>query len=149
MTTSTVGSADGGTVAPGRAADLRRVVTAVSGVPVTAGNRLELLRNGVEIFPAMLDAIARAERSVDLLTFVYWTGDVAREFASALAASARRGVRVRVLLDGVGARPLDPGLVEQMASAGADVRFFRPPDPRHPIRALSCSAQMRPGPCRR
>src|SRR5688572_25982510 len=82
-----------------------RVLTAVSGVPVTAGNRVDLLRNGDEIFPAMLDAIDRAERSIDLLTYVYWAGDIGTEFAQRLTRRARQGVRVRVLLDGVGAKP--------------------------------------------
>jgi cardiolipin synthase len=118
-----------------RTHELCRVLTAVSGVPVTSGNQVDLLRNGDEIFPAMLEAIEAAERSVDLLTFVYWSGEIALEFATTISRAARRGVRVRVLLDGVGARPIDPGLIDRMASAGADVRFFRPPDPRHPIEA--------------
>jgi cardiolipin synthase A/B len=112
-----------------------RVLTAVSGVPVTPGNQVDLLRNGDEIFPAMLDGIDRAERSIDLLTFVYWAGDIGSEFARRLSQRARAGVRVRVLLDGVGAKPIDRELVELMRSGGADVRFFRPPDPRHPFRA--------------
>lgn len=118
-----------------RSEHLCRVLTAVSGVPVTSGNRVELLRNGDEIFPAMLDAIERAERSIDLLTFIYWSGEIGSEFASRIARRARDGIRVRVLLDGVGAKPIDRGLVERMQSGGADVRFFRPPDPRHPLRA--------------
>ncbi len=119
-----------------RTRELCRVLTAVSGVPATSGNCLELLRNGDEIFPAMLGAIEGADRSVDLLTFVYWSGEIALEFATALSLAARRGVRVRVLLDGVGARPIDQALIDRMTSAGADVRFFRPPDPRHPIQAM-------------
>ena len=118
-----------------RSEQLCRVLTAVSGVPVTSGNRVELLRNGDEIFPAMLDEIDRAERSIDLLTYVYWAGEIGTEFAQRLSQRARAGVRVRVLLDGVGAKPIDAALVERMRSAGADVRFFRPPDPRHPFRA--------------
>lgn len=118
-----------------RAIEIRRVLEAVNGIPATDGNRLDVLRNGEEIFPAMLAAIGAAERSIDLLTFVYWSGDIAGEFATELASAARRGVRVRVLLDGVGAKPLDHRLTDQMESGGVDVRFFRPPDPRHPIRA--------------
>jgi cardiolipin synthase len=111
------------------------VLTAVSGVPITPGNRIDLLRNGDEIFPAMLTAMREAERSVDLLTFVYWTGDVGGRFATEISQAARRGVRARILLDALGAKSVDDELVETMRSAGADVRFFRPPDPRHPIQA--------------
>ncbi|MFP5488563.1 MAG: phospholipase D-like domain-containing protein [Acidimicrobiia bacterium] len=118
-----------------RSEQLCRVLTAVSGVPVTPGNQIDLLHNGDEIFPAMLDAIDRAERSIDLLTYVYWAGEIGTEFARRLSQRARDGVRVRVLLDGVGAKPIDRSLVERMCSAGADVRYFRQPDPRHPFRS--------------
>ena len=126
---------DGVRPAAERSEQLCRVLTAVSGVPVTPGNRVDLLRNGDEIFPSMLSAIDQAERSIDLLTYVYWAGDIGTEFAQRLSARARSGVRVRVLLDGVGAKPIDRELVDLMSSNGADVRFFRPPDPRHPLRA--------------
>ena len=46
----------------------------VIGVPATEGNRIDVLRNGDEIFPSMLDAIDGAEHTIDFLTFVYWTG---------------------------------------------------------------------------
>ncbi len=106
--------------------DWRRLVEATLGVPATEGNDVEVLRNGDQIFPAMLDAIRDAERSVDLLTFVYWRGEIAETFADELSAAARRGVRTRVLLDAVGARLLDDELVERMVEAGCDVRWFRP-----------------------
>ncbi len=96
------------------------------GTPASSGNEIRVLRNGNEIFPAMLDAIDSAERTVDLVTFVYWQGDIAERFADTLSAAARRGCRVRVLLDAVGARKLDDELVEGMSSAGCDVRWFRP-----------------------
>lgn len=118
-----------------RADELKRALTAVNGVPATPGNQIDVLRNGEQIFPAMLEAIEVAERSVELLTYVYWSGSIAREFAGTIAGAARRGVHVRVLLDAVGAKPVDDELVDQMRDAGADVRYFRPPDPRHPITA--------------
>jgi len=114
---------------------LRRALTSVSGVPTTAGNRVRLLRNGEEIFPAMLAAIEDAQTSVDLLTFVYWTGSIGQQFADSMARAADRGVRVRVLLDGVGAKSIDRSVIDRMNESGADVRWFRLPDPRHPLRA--------------
>lgn len=105
----------------------RQTLEAVLGIPFTDGNRVEVLRNGDEIFPAMLDAIAAARSSIDFLTFVYWTGDIARRFADALSKQARAGVAVRVLLDGIGARPMRHDLIEEMEAAGVEVRWFRKP----------------------
>jgi cardiolipin synthase A/B len=96
------------------------------GTPATTGNEVRVLRNGVEIFPAMLDAIEAAERTVDMVTFVYWRGNIAQRFADTLSAASRRGCRVRVLLDAVGARKMRPELIDEMESAGCDVRWFRP-----------------------
>ena len=106
----------------------RRRLESLLGTPATAGNSVRILRNGVEIFPAMLEAIDAAERSVDLVTFVYWQGDIAQRFATTLARAARRGCRVRVLLDAVGARKLREELIEEMEQAGCAVRWFRPVD---------------------
>jgi cardiolipin synthase A/B len=104
----------------------RRTLEGVLGVPATEGNRIDVLRNGDEIFPAMLDAISAAEHTIDLLTFVYWSGDIGTEFAQRLSNRARAGVRVRVLLDAWGARPMDKSLIEDMERAGVLVRWFRP-----------------------
>jgi cardiolipin synthase len=113
-------------VAPVQRADWEHRLVSVLGVPAVPGNSVEILRNGDEIFPAMLDAIGAATRTVDIVTFVYWSGTIAEEFASALSAASERGCRVRVLLDAVGARRTAEELVEQMTGAGCDVRWFRP-----------------------
>ena len=108
------------------ASRIRRAVEGVIGVPATEGNRVDVLRNGDEIFPAMLDAIAAAQHTVDLLTFVYWKGEVGRWFGEALAERARAGVRVRVLLDSWGAHTIERSLVALLEEAGGAVRWFRP-----------------------
>lgn len=95
------------------------------GIPPTRGNEVRVLRNGDRIFPAMLHAIDAASDTIDIVTFVYWAGDIGRRFAERLAAAARRGCRVRVLLDAVGARKIDTDLLDIMTSAGCDVRMFR------------------------
>ena len=56
-----------------------------------SGNRVDILKNGDEIFPAMLKAISEAERSLDFLTFIYWQGDIAHKVAEALAEKAKQG----------------------------------------------------------
>ena len=110
-----------------RVRQLRRRLEALLGIPATEGNELTLLRNGDAIFPAMLEAIRGAERTIDFLTFVYWRGDIAHDFAHALAERAQAGVRVRVLLDAVGGRLIDTSLTEHMESCGVEVEWFRKP----------------------
>jgi cardiolipin synthase len=122
-------------VTDARVERLRRILVSVSGVPTTSGNRVDVLRNGSEIFPSMLGAIEEATNTIDFLTFVYWTGSIGSQFADALGRAADRGVRVRVLLDGVGAKPVDRKLVRRMEDHRVDVRWFRTPSPRHPIQA--------------
>ena len=106
---------------------MRRRLEALLGVPATEGNRLTVLHNGEEIFPAMLGAINAAQRSIDLMTFVYWKGDIATEFACTLARRAREGLRVRVLIDALGGRLVNDELVEEMKAGGVELQWFRKP----------------------
>lgn len=105
----------------------RRVIEGGLGIPASTGNRIDVLRNGDMIFPAMLEAIRAAERTVDMLTYVYWTGGIAEELAEALCERARAGVRVRVLLDAIGAARINRELIDQMNDAGCHCEWFRPP----------------------
>ncbi|MBH5333305.1 cardiolipin synthase B [Streptomyces pactum] len=123
----TAGSGRGGGNADERVVRLRRRLERLIGIAATEGNELIALRNGDEIFPAMLDAIRSAEYTVDMMTFVYWQGDIARQFAHALAERARAGVRVRLLLDGFGSRLIEKDLLDDMDRAGVQVAWFRKP----------------------
>ena len=105
---------------------LRRALEGCLGVHATEGNVIERLRNGVQIFPSMLEAIRGADNTVDMLTFIYWKGGIAQEIAHALAERARAGCRVRLVLDFFGARLLETDLVEMMEEAGVHVHWFRP-----------------------
>lgn len=96
------------------------------GTPVVAGNRAALLVNGAEIFPSMLGAIRSAEETISFLTYIYWQGEIARQFASELAAACRRGVETRVLIDAFGGHKMDPALVGEMRDAGCQVAWFHP-----------------------
>ena len=71
---------------------LRRRFEGLLGIPATEGNQLTLLRNGDQIFPAMLEAIRGATNAIDFLTFVYWRGSIAEDFAEALSQRAEAGV---------------------------------------------------------
>jgi cardiolipin synthase A/B len=105
---------------------LRRGLESLIGIPFTEGNRIDVLRNGDEVFPAMLEAIRSARSTVDFLAFQLGTGDIVQEFADALCDRAAAGVRVRVLLDAVGSRWLARAQVEAMRKADVDIEYFRP-----------------------
>lgn len=72
---------------------IRRRLERLIGIAMTEGNALVPLRNGDEIFASMLESIRGAEHTVDMMTFVYWRGDIAHQFAQALSERARAGVR--------------------------------------------------------
>ena len=95
------------------------------------GNRHQALHNGDQIFPAMLAAIRGARSTITFETYIYWSGDIGREFAEALAERARQGVKVHVLLDWVGSAKVAESLVNTMAAAGVQVRKFHPPHWSH------------------
>ena len=107
--------------------DFALLVEVLTVAPLRQGNRITILRNGREIFPAMLEAIRAARQTIDFATYVYWTGSIAPEFADALAERASAGVAVNVLLDAVGAAKMDRALVERLEAAGARVAWFRTP----------------------
>ncbi|MEX1141575.1 MAG: phospholipase D-like domain-containing protein [Thermoleophilaceae bacterium] len=106
-----------------------RAAEAVTGAPISPGNEAELLINGDKIFPAFLETIAGAQRTLCVQTYVYWRGDIARDVADAICQKAREGVRCHVTLDAVGAAKMDRSLVEQMRQAGVEVVRLRPPKP--------------------
>lgn len=87
---------------PPQLAPLARLGSAVTGWPLTARNRVELLGDAGTIFEAMLGAIGAAREYVYFTTYIFDGGRLGRRFAAALSAAAERGVDVRVLLDGVG-----------------------------------------------
>lgn len=101
-----------------------RALGQLLGPPILDGNLVMPLVNGVEIFPAMLAAIERAERSITFETFIYWEGRIAQRFADALAAKARRGVKVHVLMDGVGCNCVNGRNIRQMTDAGVELEIY-------------------------
>lgn len=107
-------------------AQFRREVGSLLGPAVVNGNQVVAYNNGVEIFPAMLEAINSAESTINFETYVYWSGEVGRQFAEAFAAKARAGVKVNVIIDWVGGMKMDAELLELMEDAGARVEMYRP-----------------------
>ncbi len=104
-------------------------VAAYTGSPVVGGNRVEVLLNGDEIFPAKLRAIRSARRTINYAQYVFEEGKPAQEVAQALAERCRAGVTVNVLLDAVGALALPTEYRDIMTNAGCRVEIFRPLSP--------------------
>ena len=91
------------------------------------GNRIELLRNGAEFFPALIRAIDAAELEVWLETYIFADDASGREVAAAMVRAAQRGVPVRVLVDGWGASLyLTPSLAKLLAAGGVRLMKYRP-----------------------
>lgn len=98
----------------------------VTGLPLTPGNRIDPLFNGDEAFPAMLEGIRSAERSIACSTYIFDTDEVGDMFVSEFAAAVKRGVEVRVLIDDVGARYSIPSILGPLRRAGVPVARFLP-----------------------
>jgi cardiolipin synthase len=93
----------------------------------TAGNSVTLLRSGAEYFPALIAAITGAEREIWLESYIFADDDTGRAVADALIAAARRGVSVRLLVDGWGARHyLTRALERRLVDGGVDLLKYRP-----------------------
>jgi len=96
----------------------------ITGRPVWIGNRVEPLVNGDAAYPAMLEAIDGAERTVALLSYIFDSDRAGEKFFDALCRAMGRGVQVRVLVDGVGARYSKPTMIARLRKAGIPVAGF-------------------------
>jgi cardiolipin synthase len=90
------------------------------------GNRVTLLKNGAQFFPALIAAIDAARLDIRLETYIFADDASGRAVRDALAAAAARGVAVRALIDGAGSRHTPPAFFEPARAAGAKVLVFRP-----------------------
>lgn len=103
-----------------------RTMSHLLGPPLVAGNHVQELINGDEIFPPMLAAVRAAQKTITFETFIYWSGDIGREFAEALAERAQAGVKVHVLVDWVGSLKMDEELLDLMENAGVELHKYHP-----------------------
>ncbi len=106
---------------------------AMLGPALLPGNDIRPLQNGEEIFPAMLEAIRGARSSITFETYIYWSGDIGREFADALKERADAGIPVHVMLDWAGSAKMDDHLLDELTDAGVEVEQY------HPLRWYSMS----------
>ncbi len=111
---------------PVRDPQFPRTMGHLFGPAVLPGNRVTALQNGDQAFPAMLDAIRSAERSVNFEGYIFWSGATGQAFADALSERARAGVPVRLLVDWMGSQKLGDSLETAMRAAGVEVVKYRP-----------------------
>jgi len=111
-------------------ADFRRALGILLGPPLLPGNRITSLVNGEQIYAAMLNAIRTAHTNITFETFVFRDG-VGATFVEELAAAARRGVQVHMLLDWLGSRTMNPDLLAAARAAGCELHLYHPPSWYH------------------
>jgi cardiolipin synthase A/B len=99
---------------------------AYTAAPIVGRNAVDLLLNGEEIFPAMVDAIRVAKRSITYAQYYFEDGPVARDLVEAFCERCRAGVPTSILLDGFGTLNMPSEYVEELKTAGCHVEIFRP-----------------------
>ena len=103
-----------------------RSMGSLLGPAILGGNKISTLLNGDEIFPAMLEAIRSAKKTITFETYIYWSGTIGDEFAEALSERARAGVKVHVLLDWVGSSKAKKEYIDKMKASGVEVTKYHP-----------------------
>ena len=105
----------------------QRTMGVMLGPVILPGNRFQELINGDAIFPPMLAAIRAAQRTITFETYIYWSGQIGKDFADALAERAKAGVKVHVLIDWLGSSKMEKEYLETMERAGVELRKFHQP----------------------
>jgi cardiolipin synthase len=104
------------------------------GPGIVPGNKVTALVNGDQIFPEMLAAIQRAQKTITFETYIYWSGEVGARFTDALVERARAGVKVHLLLDWFGSSRIDSDALRRMEDAGVEVEKYHPLFWKGPLR---------------
>jgi cardiolipin synthase len=103
-----------------------RAMGALLGPGLVGGNQARALVNGREIFPAMLEAINAAKRSITFEMYIFAEGEVGEAFTAAFEARARAGVKIHFLYDAVGSEKIDRKYLERLKSAGVEIAAYNP-----------------------
>jgi cardiolipin synthase A/B len=107
----------------------RATVVGYAGGVVVGGNRIDVLLNGDEIFPAKLDLIRAARKTITYAQYVFEEGEPAADTAQALAERCRAGVKVHVLVDAVGSLMMPSQYRDRLTEAGCELALYRPLSP--------------------
>ncbi|MBA4142445.1 MAG: cardiolipin synthase [Nitrosospira sp.] len=103
-----------------------RSIGVLLGPALVKGNGVKTLLNGDEIFPAMLKAIRAAEKTITFETYIYWSGNIGRDFANALSERACNGVKAHIILDWVGCQKMEESTIRKMRDAGVEIEKYHP-----------------------
>lgn len=107
--------------------DIARISDSISRWPVVGGNRVRMLQNGEQAYPEMIEAIETAKESLFLTTYIFETNHSGRRFIDALIRAVKRGVDVRVIVDGIGELYSIPRAGTLLKRNGVRVSRFIPP----------------------
>lgn len=103
---------------------LEYAIGRLTGLPSKPGNIVEMLHSGDEAYPRMLEEIGRAQKSVGLCSYIFRADSAGEKFHQALIQAERRGVKVRVLIDGIGGGYFWSGTYQHLRKAGVPVARF-------------------------
>lgn len=106
--------------------DYWRMLEGIADSRIVAGNKITVLPNGENFYPAELEAIHGAHSSVNLEAYIFQKGELTRRFVSALAERARAGVEVRVVVDGMGSLTTPKDYFKELTDAGGKVNYYNP-----------------------
>jgi cardiolipin synthase len=109
---------------PLRSDEFLATISGATGVPFVEGNRVTILNNGDEFYPAMLKAIRQARSSITIEAYIYWAGSIGQKFADAIAERALAGVDVKILLDAVGSSTIGREILKTLQDSGCQVRWY-------------------------
>ncbi len=109
-----------------------------AGAPLIPGNSVRILKDATENYPAWLDAMRGAEKSIHFESYIIYEDDIGNQFADVLAAKAREGIRVRLIYDWLGSvGKTSNQFWNRLRAAGVEVRCFNPPSFDNPLGWLS------------
>ena len=89
-------------------------------------NKVSLLNNGEQFYPAMLTAVENAKTSITMEAYIYWAGNIGTRFAQAFADRARQHIPVKLLLDAVGSSTIGKDILKILQDAGCEVAWYNP-----------------------
>ena len=104
----------------------RASIAGATDAPFLTRNRIAVFNNGDEFYPPMLAAIEQARHTITIEAYIYWAGDIGQRFADALAAKARAGVVVKVLLDAVGSATISDEITNTLKTGGCQIAWYHP-----------------------
>ncbi len=120
----TLAKSDSATGATDSLTPLEFAVGRLTGLPLARGNSVEMLHSGDQAYPRMLEEIGRAQKSVGLCSYIFRADSAGEKFHEALIEARKRGVEVRVLIDGIGSGYFWSGTYDRLRKAGLPVARF-------------------------